>query len=258
MVCRSQASALYIQIPHERERLVGILHGYYDESGKVDKPVVAFCGFVAAVSKIQPFEDEWNSILRSYEMKSLTMKQAFRAQVPLSPKIRKQSIAERIETLKPFADCVRNHFEYGIAVAVDVAAFKSLSPQAKKKLGMIENPHYLAFLQGMMACVHHLQDGDRISFICDDDEETAWNCYQFYRRVRKIYPLAKKHFASISFADDESFPALQAADLFSSLARMRARYLFFRTPYDYASLFSYLAFADSDEEVLRLKHELLS
>jgi hypothetical protein len=219
---------------------MGILHGYFDESGKVDKPVVAFCGFVTPVSKVQPFEDEWYSILRSYEMGSLTMKRAFKAHVPLSPKIRKQSFAGRIETLKPFADCIRKHFEYGIAVAIEVEAFKHMSPQAKKQLGGVENPHYLAFLQGMMAFVHHLRSDDRISFICDDDEETAWNCYRFYRRVRKIHSVSKKHFVSISFADDQSFPALQAADLFSSLVRMRARSLFFRTPYDYASLFSYL------------------
>ena len=157
---------------------MGILHGYFDESGKVDKPVVAFCGFVAAASKIQPFDDEWNSILRGYEMDVLTMKRAFKAHVPLSPKIRKQSFAERIETLKPFADCIRKHFEYGVAVAVDVAGFKDLSPGAKKQLGRMENPHYLAFLQGMTAFLYHLRSDDRISFICDDDEETAWNCYQ--------------------------------------------------------------------------------
>jgi hypothetical protein len=219
---------------------MGILHGYFDESGKVDKPVVAFCGFIAAASRIQAFDDEWNSILRGYEMDFLTMKRALKAHTPLSPKIRKQSFAERIEALKPFADCIRKHFEYGIASAVDVAAFKDLSPGAKKQLGGIENPHYLAFLQGMMGFVHHIRSDDRISFICDDDEQTAWNCYQFYRRVRKLHAICRKHFSAISFAEDKSFPGLQAADLFSSLARMRARFLFFGTPYDYAPLFDYL------------------
>jgi hypothetical protein len=219
---------------------MGILNGYFDESGKIDKPVVAFCGLVAAAPRIQPFDDEWNGILRCYEMDFLHMSRVFKANVPLSPKIRKQSFAERIEILKPFADCIRKHFEYGIATAIDVAAFKDMSPGAKKQLGNIENPHYLAFLQGMMGFHHHMRSDDRISFICDDDEQTAWNCYQFYRRVRKIDGVSAKHFIAISFADDKSFPALQAADLLSSLMRMRARFQFFGTPYDYAPLFDYL------------------
>ncbi|HEY1578419.1 MAG TPA: DUF3800 domain-containing protein [Terracidiphilus sp.] len=219
---------------------MGIFQGYFDESGKIDKPVVAFCGFVAAASKFQAFDDEWNSILRSYELDVLTMKRAFKAHVPLSPRIRKQTFAERIETLKPFADCIRKHLEYGVAIAVDVVAFKSMSPGAKRQLGNAENPHYLAFLQGMTSFLHHLRRDDRVSFICDDDEETAWNCYQFYRQVRKIDPVCKKLFVSISFAQDHSFPALQAADFLAALSRMRARYLFFGTPYDYAPLFEYL------------------
>lgn len=240
MCAKSQTSALYFPLHHEREQLMGIIHGYFDESGKVDKPVVAFCGLVGASSRIQSFDDEWNGILRSYEMDFLTMKRAFKANAPLSPRIRKQSFAERIEALKPFADCIRKHFEYGIAAAVDVAAYKALSRGAKKQLGGSDNPHYLAFLQGMLGFVKHLRSDDRISFICDDDEETAWNCYLFYRRVKRVFPQYRKHFISISFAEDQSFPALQAADLFSSLIRMQARALFFGTPYDYASLLEYL------------------
>jgi hypothetical protein len=220
---------------------VGILHGYFDESGKADDtPVVAFCGFIAAASKIQPFEDEWNGILRAYEMDALHMNKAFRAKVPLSPKIRKQSFSDRIETLKPFADCIRKHFEFGSAIAVDVVAYRDMSAGAKKQLGDTENPHYLAFMQGIAGVLKHVRSDDRVSFICDDDADTAWNCYQFYRRIRKIHDGARKHFISISFADDKSFPALQAADLLSSLTRMRARFLFHGTPYDYAPLFSYL------------------
>ena len=241
MLCPSQSLAMCIPTSHERERLVGILQGYFDESGKADdKPVVAFCGFIAAASKIQSFEDEWNSILRAYEIDVLTMKKAFKAHVPLSPKIRKQSFSDRIETLKPFADCIRKHFEFGSAIAVDVAAYRDMSAGAKKQLGGSENPHYLAFMQGIAGVLKHVRSDDRVSFICDDDADTAWNCYQFYRRIRKIHDGARKHFISISFADDKSFPALQAADLLSSLTRMQARFSFFRTPYDYRPLFDNL------------------
>ena len=185
-------------------------------------------------------DDDWNLVLRSYGMDSLHISRAFKATDLLSPKIGKQTFAERIDTLKPFADCIRKHFEYGIATAIDVAAFKAMSKAAKKQLGNAENAHYVAFLQGMMGFLHHLRPEDRISFICDDDEETAFNCYQFYRRARKVYPPANDHFVAISFADDRYFPALQAADFLASLTRMRARNEFFKTPYDDVALFEYL------------------
>lgn len=240
MCAESQISALCIPVPHDRERMVAIFQAYFDESGKIDKPVVAFCGFVAPLSRVQVFENEWRGILRSYEMECLTMKRAFKAHTPLSRVIRKQSFAERIETLKPFADCVHRHFEYGIATAVDVGAYKQFSVAGKKKFGGSDNPHYVAFLTGMVAILKHLHGDDKISLICDDDEETAWNCYRLYRRVRKIHEGCQRTLVSLSFAEDKSFPALQAADFLSALTRMRARYLFANTPYDYAPLFDYL------------------
>ena len=44
---------------------MAIIFAYFDESGKYhDKKVVTFCGVCASASKIQSFEDDWNSLLR--------------------------------------------------------------------------------------------------------------------------------------------------------------------------------------------------
>jgi hypothetical protein len=218
---------------------MGVLHGYFDESGKQDQPVVAFCGFLTAASKIQAFDDQWKNVLRVYKMDYFTAKDAFRENKSLG-KFSKHSVATRIEVLKPFADCIRKHFECGVTAAVDVAEFNALSRAARKQLGNMDNPHFLAFLQSVMGSLKHVRDDDRISFICDDDEGTAWDCYRFYRQARRIHPPSQKHFISIAFADDKHFPALQAADMLSSLVRMHARFKFFGTRYDYEPLFEYL------------------
>lgn len=219
---------------------MGFFHGYFDESGKIQDPVVAFCGFVAPIANVQAFESEWNGILRSYEMECLSMKRAFKATAPLSRVIRKQSFAERIDTLKPFADCIRKHLEFGIATSIDVQAYKAIPVRAKKNLGGSNNPHFVVFLAGVMATLRHLRSDDKISLICDDDEETALDCYKFYRRVRKIHEGCRRRFVSLTFADDASFPMLQAADMLAGLVRMRSRFLFYRTPNDYVPLFNYL------------------
>jgi len=225
---------------------------YFDESGKFkDQKIVSFCGVCAPVSRMQKFEDEWNGILRRYEMRGLTMKKALRPTVGLSKVIRPESIPQRIESLKPFADCIRENLELGVATAIDVDGYADLSVEAKKRLGGSDNPHYMAFLCGIVAVTSYVSKDDRISLICDDDEETAWNCYKFYRRVRKIEPGARQRLVALSFADDKEFVSLQAADFLSSLVRLEAYRQFVRRPYDYRRLFEYLTRQGSKASKIR-------
>ena len=72
--------------------------------------------------------------------------------------------------------------------------------------------------------------------ICDDDEQTAINCFKFYRKVRIVNATSRQRLAAITFADDKSFRALQAADMLSSLMRLDT----YRQFYDYKPLFDHL------------------
>lgn len=237
VVCQSQA----FNILHERDPFMAIFYAYFDESGKYhDKKVVTFCGVCAPAQKMQSLEEDWNSLLRKYEMPYLHMQQALRLSKPLSKKIKAHSAPERIDALKPFADCIREHVELGIAITVDVDAYAAMSVEGRRRLGGSPDPHYLAFMSGIMGPVLYVQEQDFVSLICDDNEETAINCFQFYRRIRKLHKPAHDKLVSISFAQDKQFPALQSADFIASLVRLEAHRQFERRPYDYRELFLHL------------------
>jgi hypothetical protein len=94
-------------------------------------------------------------------------------------------------------------------------------------------------MRGASAVAQFSHSDDKISVICDDDEETAWDCYDHYRRLRRIPTLHKK-LISLSFADDEYFPPLQAADMLVYLARLQAKKLWYGDHYSYRPLLDYL------------------
>jgi uncharacterized protein DUF3800 len=219
---------------------MAILYAHFDESGKYkDHKVVSFCGVCASLSDLQSFEREWGALLQKNGLPWLTMKRALKTTVKLSDVIPVQPANERIEALKPFAQCIKEFLELGVLMAIDVAAFNSMSLTAKKKVGGSADPYHTAFLRVMMLLADYAQ-GNHISLICDDDNETAVTSYRYYKRLRPVDSVRGEKFVALTFADDEHFLALQAADMLSSLTRLEAKRRFFSDYYDYVPLFNYL------------------
>ena len=213
--------------------IMTIFQAFFDESGKFkDKRVISFCGLCTPQARVHEFEAEWKGLLTHYGLQSLTMKRALRRKIKFSERIEAKSADERNAVLKPFAFCIRKHFDLGVAVTVDVNAYRDWPLDAKRKIGGSDDPHYLAFLTALGGCTKYIHGDDRLSVICDDDQGTAMNCYRFYQRVRTVEPDSKNKLASITFADDGEFAALQGADLLASLCRLEAARLFHRDYYE--------------------------
>ncbi len=81
---------------------------------------------------------------------------------------------------------------------------------------------------------------DKITFICDDEEQMAEPMYKLYRRVKLVYPGAREKLKGLCFADDEYLFLLQAADLTSSLIRREGGKKFLNESYDHERLFAAL------------------
>jgi hypothetical protein len=220
---------------------MALFKGFFDESGKFqDKRVVSFCGLVSSVPKIREFEEDWKGLLKYFGLPYLTMKRALRRKIPFSPNVEAKSAEERNKVLQSFTQCIRKHFELGVAITVDVDAYSKWSPEARKRVGGSDNPHYFAFLCGLTGAAKHLSSEDRFSLICDDDRQTAMSCYGLYSRVKTIHPELRKKMISITFADDNEVVPLQAADLFASLCRREAARQFHQEYYEYMSSFTAL------------------
>lgn len=225
----------------EKLPFVAIINAYFDESGKhKDHPVVTFCGVCAPVSKIQAFEDDWKALLGHYKLTALHMKEASDWNKRLSDKIPAQSPIERIEILKSFADCINQHLELGLIEAIDVKGFNAMSARAKQGLGSPDDPYYIAFARGLVALADYVQDTDLVSLVCDEDRETSRVAYQHYRGIQAAHDEIRKKVTSLTFADDEQFLPLQAADFVAYLARREARRKFYCNSSEFLVLYEYL------------------
>jgi hypothetical protein len=223
------------------QTFMGILHSFFDESGKFqDHQIVAFCGFGASPSQLKDFDAQWENQLRRTGLEVLHWVKARRYGKRLSPKIGEQSLKERMSELKPFADCINDHLGIGVATAFEVKGYTSFAPKSKKLLGGSDNPFYVQFLRTITLLLDFAKAEESVTITCDEDEETAWNCYQLFKRVKKIDPLARRRLGAVTFADDVHFPALQAADMLSFLCREHAHAQFYETPYEYHEFFRYL------------------
>ncbi len=165
----AESQQRYLALRLSGELLMAFFHSFFDESGKFkDHRVISFCGVVAPDGSLARFNEAWAALLRHHEMPFLHMRRALRPNVALSSVIRKQSIRERNDALKPFADCIAENLELGIAMAVDAAEYSKWEPGAKKRLGGSDDPAYLAFLSiGLTLQEYAARDDDQISLTCD-------------------------------------------------------------------------------------------
>jgi hypothetical protein len=224
-----------------RKPLMTFIHSFFDESGKFkDKRVISLAGVCGSGNSLEQFNDKWNHLLRHNKMDCLHMQQALRQNAPLSPTIRKQTVNERIEALKPFASCIADNLNLGIGMVVEVEEYKNWSREAKRKVGGSEDPAYVAFIRTLMEISDYFGEDSRISIVCDHDNQTAWNFLEIYKRLKHLFPKYRKSLIAITFADDNHFPALQAADMISSLLRLEASRLSGIHPFDFLPLYEHL------------------
>lgn len=207
-----------------------MFHVYVDESGKKgDHPLVTVVFMGLPHSRLSSLDDAWNGLLRQYELAALHMAKASRLNEPCGSKmLRRQSVDKRTDALIPFADCIAEHLEVGTIYAFDVSGFKSFKNETKNLRSSPNDPYYLAFVRSLLDLIDYVRGDEKISLICDDDLETAWQCFCNYRAVKIRMREVKERVVCLAFADDEYFPALQVADFVAYLSRLEARKTLFR------------------------------
>ena len=207
---------------------MGILVANFDESGKQkDHKVVALAAVCAEDSALETFNVEWRKLLRYFEIEVLHLKEFMQVSKCLSPRIPKaKGLEDRSALLKPFADCINDFLEFGILQAWDVEGFHSIPKNVRYHLGNAENPYLLAFAYGLMRISEHSKEDQKISIICDHDQEIALDCLKHFNGIRQADKRYRSKLISMSFADDLFFPSLQAADMAAYFVRLEAMRLF--------------------------------
>lgn len=207
---------------------MGVLVANFDESGKQrDHKVVALAAICAEDDTLQTFNAEWRKLLRYFEIDALHLKKFMQVSACLSPKIPKaKGLEDRAKLLKPFADCINDFLEFGILQAWDVAGFHSIPKSFRYQMGSVDDPYLLAFAYGLMRITEHSKEEQKVSIICDHDQEIALDCLKHFNGMRHADKKYSSKLISMTFADDRFFPSLQAADMAAYFVRLEAMRLF--------------------------------
>ncbi|HKW62306.1 MAG TPA: DUF3800 domain-containing protein [Candidatus Acidoferrum sp.] len=220
---------------------------FFDESGKFkDHKVISFGGVAGFNEEFVPFADDWGNLLYRNGLQVLSAKDAFNARRPLSQKNVRVGIRERVEDLLPFITCIRKHLSVVTGITIDVQAFKKLPSHFFQSYG--NDPVFMAFARALLKVVEFTPNRDKISFICDDEEQVAFPIYRLYRRVKTVYPAARNKLVGITFADDRVLFGLQAADLVAALLRLEAGKKWLHVSYDTRPLFHALSKSPEKQE----------
>lgn len=194
---------------------------FVDESGKFRDHKVICIGCVAAFNQhVDDFARKWGSLLARNGMENFHTTKALRHHVALGDKNPAMGLGNRIEALLPFIACIRENLEVAVGCWVDVKIFRSLPQHFFQVYG--RDPSYMAFMRTLMQAASFTPEGDGMVLVCDEDEETAWEFYRLYRRLKQLNPEVRKRLGAISFADDAQVFAIQAADLVASIVRIDA------------------------------------
>lgn len=239
----------------EPSDIMVFLKAYFDESGKVnDHDIASFCGFVATEDEWKIFERRWGNARVYSELRDVfKAPNAIRYRRAFSKNIPAQTAEERVLALTPFTRAIRDSVRFGVAVTIDCRAFKALPREDRAMLK--EEPHYLAFRMALLIILQHAEylfqgdDDIRIALSCDEEERTSFECLRIFIDLRRRFPLFRKRFVSLEFADDTMIEPLQAADFIASIARLESAHKFHGKPFDMRGLYDLLCVTEQDRPI---------
>jgi hypothetical protein len=237
----------------KREPFMAIVYFFSDESGKQKKNrSVTVAGVGISKIRLEAFEEEWDVLLRSYELQEFHMSRVSKIHETHGLKLLAgQTLVQRQELLFPFADCIAKYFEIGLMQATDVEGFIRLPMEARQLIGGPLDAHFLTFSRGLLEVVKYIRPEDQLSVICDDNLQLAWDTYLHYRALSASSDDVQKKIAGITFAKSRHFLALQAADMVAFLTRKEAIAKFYGDCNEFEPLFARLVDGRPSGSIIR-------
>lgn len=214
----------------KREGLVSQFYLYPDESGKLgNSDYTSLCGFLAHDAEWARIEIEWNALGLKWSIPPVHMRLIRYPERDKSSEWTKikESWGDHWEgrrdaMLNDFANLIYRSSAVCVGTVVDAASFRALPVEGEFRKQM-QDPLYLGFFNCVMAGIEKITffAGDHgLGIVLDDDEDYSLRCYQVLNAIRKqLDPKVRRHTNSICFANDDAFPALQAADMIAYESR---------------------------------------
>jgi hypothetical protein len=198
------------------------MHVYLDDSESLNgNGLICLAGYAAYDDSWQEFANEWVCLLNKYNLPPETNAKYLHTAEFMAAEGNYSSFKclgknGRIEIIKEFILVIRRYIEFGIAVAVDSAAYLDYKKNNKDK--DIKDPRQFCLyrvIKLLMTANHLINDGEIVSIVCDE-HHSAMHLYGAFASLRKD-EILRNRLGSITFADDRFFQPLQAADLLACI-----------------------------------------
>jgi len=199
----------------------GVLQAVFDESGKFhSSDRVCIGGYVSDNARWKNFGADWKRFLARRHIASLHTSDLMSRRQPDYQGVT-FSESDKLEILKEGMAIANSSVLACFGIAVDCASFKAMSKAAQKQC--YGDAHLFCFgrlvkaVVGMLEKLNPITDREihHIHTVFDDNREYAVRCYELLDGVKERNPSWKARLSGICFVDDDKFPPLQAADLFS-------------------------------------------
>lgn len=218
--CILQGSQAFDRITCRRKRpQMVVVKASFDESGKLaDTEIVVFGGCVARAGAWEEISARWSDLLSAKGIAYLTMKDAmsFRGEfVGWQGRVQ-----ERNELLMSLARAIQPLLMFQVAAVIRSDSLKSLP---RKKQAKLRDAQYCGFEACVKDVLARMEDPDlRLHVYCDSSEQYATECLRLYLKLRREHPEFRDRCIAVTFAEDQHFPPLQAADMFAYCERHNA------------------------------------
>ncbi len=228
------------------------VNAFLDESGKAkDRRVISLACVADYAHRLSGFDETWRGLLRRNGLKALSAKNILNHNKPFSAINPAFGVSARLEVILPFIQCIRRNLQVVTGIAVDAEEFRKLPQSFFQVYG--SDPLYMCFARTLLQICEFADDPDKISLVYDEDAETLWDLYQLYRRVKKVWPQARRKIRALTFADDSYVFILQASDLIGAIIRLEVESKLKQAKYDYYGLYeALLAQPTRDERLMYL------
>ena len=224
---------------------MAVFHMYGDESGKLHRDdYMSFCGYVGHVSAWQGFAVTWSNLQLKWQVPAIHMGRI------MSPdrkddkwKEIKAAWGDSWETkrdlmLGEFSLLIRNAPIVSVGAIVDSAHFRQVAEADADFKKLYRDPIFMALHTFIFRGIDATEVIDKVSpigIVIDEDEEWSPKLYEHFINLRKNLDdqISKTHSETekksiarfrervhaISFANDVSYPGIQAADMIAYEAR---------------------------------------
>ncbi|SRR6266542_2285985 len=192
---------------------------YSDESGEQSDPrtpYVVFASIVFAVDEMAAFMSKWDALLADAGIRYVSMKEAMNYGGQFREWANRQR--DRDDLLEALVSLAQDRCSFCVHSAKGVEDFHSLPKSQRARLKKIVYGCFEAVIK-MIAGDARVNPSHRFHLIYDlAPSEQSHGFLDLFIKLRQDR-VFRQFFPSLAFADDEEFPALQAADILAFCER---------------------------------------